>query len=126
MMAERYQIYRCELCGNVVEVLHGGVGELVCCGESMVLMKAKKEEEGNEKHLPVVERTADGITVTVGAVPHPMEEKHYIEMVEILTEKGVMRAFLKPGDAPTAHFPASEIKAVREYCTVHGLWQNDL
>ena len=126
-MAERYEIYKCEICGNVVEVLHGGMGQLVCCGEPMKLMEAKKEEQGYEKHLPVVEEKNGGIVVKVGSVPHPMEEEHFIEMIEVLTGDGrVLRKYLKPGESPEAEFEVSEIKEAREYCTIHGLWAKEV
>ncbi|MBA7688631.1 Desulfoferrodoxin [subsurface metagenome] len=124
-MAELEQIYKCNVCGNIVEVLHAGVGELVCCGQPMELLKEKTEDVGLEKHVPVVEKTEKGIKVKIGSVPHPMEQNHYIEWVEIIADGGVCRKFLKPGDMPKAEF---EIKAekieAREYCNVHGLWKS--
>jgi len=124
-MTELRQIYKCNVCGNIVEVLHAGVGELVCCGQPMELLKEKTEDIGLEKHVPVVEKTEKGIKVKIGSVPHPMEEKHYIEWVEIITDGGVYRKFLKPGDKPEAEFEikAEKIKA-REYCNIHGLWKS--
>jgi superoxide reductase len=121
-MPERYEIYKCEICGNVVEVLHGGAGQLVCCRQPMSLMKVKIEEQGYEKHLPTVEKTDKGIKIKVGSIPHPMEEKHYIELIEAVTENGIIRKFLKPGQEPEAEFRTDEIKEAREYCTIHGLW----
>ena len=124
-MTELNQIYKCNICGNVVQVLHTGVGELVCCGQPMELLKEKTEDEGLEKHVPVIEKTENGVKVRVGSVPHPMEEKHYIEWIEIIVDGRSYRKFLKPGDAPEAEF---EIKAenitAREYCNVHGLWKS--
>lgn len=124
-MAELKQIYKCNVCGNIVEVLHAGVGELVCCEQPMELLKEKTEDVGLEKHVPVVEKTETGIKVKIGSVPHPMEEKHYIEWVEIIADGTTCRKFLKPGDKPEAEF---EIKAekieAREYCNVHGLWKS--
>jgi len=123
-MAERYQIYKCEVCGNIVEVLHGGDGELVCCGKPMKLFKENTSEGAKEKHVPVIEKTKDGYKVTVGSVAHPMEEKHYIEWIELIADGVTHRKFLKPGDAPTATFAvaASSVTA-REYCNLHGLWK---
>ncbi len=121
-MTEINQIYKCEICGNIVEVVHAGVGQLVCCEQPMKLMEAKTEEQGYEKHLPVVEKTEKGIKVKVGSVPHPMEEQHYIEMIEVITNNGILRKFLKPGEHPEAEFKVDEIKEAREYCTIHGLW----
>ncbi|MCD6295386.1 MAG: desulfoferrodoxin [Deltaproteobacteria bacterium] len=123
-MAERMEIYKCEACGNIVEVLHGGKGELVCCGQPMKLFKENTVDAAKEKHVPVVEKTADGVTVKVGEVAHPMEEKHHIEWIEIIADGSVYRQFLKPGDASEAAFnvTADQVTA-REYCTLHGLWK---
>ena len=123
-MAERLQIYKCEACGNIVEVLHGGGGELVCCGDPMVLFVENTVDAAKEKHVPVVEKTEQGIKVKVGSVPHPMEEKHYIEWVEVIVDGKVCREFLKPGDAPEALFDLQdENVTAREYCSIHGLWK---
>ncbi len=123
-MTELKQVYKCSICGNIVEVLHAGIGELVCCGEPMELLKEKTDETGNEKHVPVIEKTETGIKVKVGSIPHPMEEKHYIEWIEIIADGISYRKFLKPGEKPEAEF---EIKAekieAREYCSIHGLWR---
>jgi superoxide reductase len=123
-MAERMEIYKCEACGNIVEVLHGGKGDLACCGQPMKLFKANTVDAAKEKHVPVVKKTADGVTVKVGEVAHPMEEKHHIEWIEIIADGSVYRQFLKPGDAPEATFnvTADQVTA-REYCTLHGLWK---
>jgi superoxide reductase len=123
-MAERYQIYKCEVCGNIVEVLHGGDGELVCCGKPMKLFKENTSDGAKEKHVPVIEKIKDGYKVTVGSVAHPMEEKHYIEWIELIADGVTYRRFLKPGDAPTATFAvtANSVTA-REYCNLHGLWK---
>jgi superoxide reductase len=122
-MAELNEIYRCNKCGNIVEVLHAGQGELVCCGEPMELLEERTKDEGQEKHVPVIENTENGIKVKVGSVAHPMEENHHIEFIEILADGRVYRRFLKPGQAPEAEFEvqAERIKA-REYCNIHGLW----
>lgn len=123
-MVERLEVYKCEVCGNIVEVLHGGAGQLVCCGQPMKLQIEKTEDQGKEKHVPVVENIEKGMKVMVGSVPHPMEESHFIEWVEIDTEDGVLRKYLKPGVAPEAEFEcATEEKVVREYCSIHGLWK---
>jgi superoxide reductase len=122
-MAERFQIYKCELCGNIVEVLHGGVGELVCCKQPMKLMEPKTEDVGKEKHVPVIEKTELGVKVKIGSVPHPMEEKHYIEWVGLVTDKGIYRKFLNPGEKPEAEFKIKEpVISAKELCNVHGLW----
>jgi len=119
------QVYRCNVCGNIVEVLHTGKGELVCCGQPMELLQEKVTDAGMEKHVPVVETTDKGIKVKVGSVPHPMEEKHYIEWVELTTDGDIHRKFLKPGDKPEAEFEIGAQKiAAREYCSIHGLWKS--
>jgi superoxide reductase len=125
-MAEKLQIYKCSICGNIVEVLHGGEGQLVCCGEPMELLSEKTADAGKEKHVPVIEKTADGCEVTVGSTPHPMEEEHYIEWIELLADGRAYRQFLKPGDAPKATFNVQAASvAAREHCNVHGLWKGD-
>lgn len=124
-MTQRKEIYKCNVCGNIVEVLHAGVGELVCCGQPMQLLVEKKQDVGNEKHVPVIEKTPGGVKVKVGSVPHPMEEKHYIEWVELHADGIVYRKFLKPGEKPEAEFcVTAETLSAREYCTIHGLWKS--
>lgn len=124
-MTEQLQIYKCNICGNIVEVLHTGVGQLVCCGQPMELMKEKTKDIGSEKHVPVIEKTAKGVKVRVGSVPHPMEEKHYIEWIEIMADGRAYRKFLKPGDKPEAEFEVADKKIVaRELCNIHGLWKS--
>jgi superoxide reductase len=122
-VGKRLEVYKCEVCGNIVEVLHVGGGELVCCGQPMKLQAEKTEDQGKEKHVPVIEKTDRGILVRVGSVPHPMEEKHYIEWIEVITNDKAYRKFLKPGQNPEAAFEVSPgALTVREYCNVHGLW----
>jgi superoxide reductase len=123
-MAEQLQVYKCDVCGNIVEVMHAGAGELVCCGQPMKLFKENSVDAAKEKHVPVVEKTADGFKVKVGSVAHPMEEKHWIEWVELIVDGKVYRQFLKPGQAPEATFcvKADKVEA-REYCNLHGLWK---
>ncbi len=123
-MAEKLQIYKCEKCGNIVEVLHGGKGELVCCGQPMKLYEENTVDAAREKHVPVVEKITDGVKVKVGDVAHPMEEKHFIEWVEIISDGKAYRQFLSPGEAPEAIFKmeAGQVTA-REYCSIHGLWK---
>jgi len=125
-MTKLREIYKCEICGNIVEVIHDGPGALVCCGEKMKLLEEKTEDASNEKHVPYVEKTEKSVLVKVGQNQnHPMEEKHYIEWIQALADGSAYRKFLKPGDKPQAEF---EIKAdkieAREYCNVHGLWKS--
>ncbi|MDO9528865.1 MAG: desulfoferrodoxin [Syntrophales bacterium] len=123
-MTKRLQIYKCEVCGNIVEMLHEGVGELVCCNQPMKLFEENTVDAAKEKHVPVMEKTTSGTKVKVGSVAHPMEEKHYIEWIEIIADGKAYRQFLNPGDAPEATFniEAGNV-TVREYCNVHGLWK---
>ena len=122
-MTKKLEIYKCNVCGNIVEVIHDGVGELVCCGEPMELLTTKTEDKGKEKHVPVIEEKNGEILVKVGSIPHPMEEKHYIEWIEVIADGKAYRQFLNPGESPEAVFAvtATQIKA-REYCSIHGLW----
>lgn len=125
-MAEKLEVYKCMVCGNIVEVLHGGDGELVCCGEPMKKLVAKTTDEGKEKHVPVIEKTDSGCKVKVGSIPHPMEEKHYIEWIELLADGKAYRQFLNPSDAPEAMFDVeAESVSAREYCNIHGLWKGE-
>jgi superoxide reductase len=123
-MAVKLEVYKCDKCGNVVEILHGGVGELVCCGEPMRQLKENTVDASKEKHVPVIAKTPSGFKVKIGAAPHPMEEKHYIELIEIIDGERLCRLFLKPGAAPEAEFlsQAATVTA-REYCNLHGLWK---
>ncbi|MGB9813657.1 MAG: desulfoferrodoxin [Thermovenabulum sp.] len=124
-MTSLRQVYKCEICGNIVEVLHAGKGQLVCCGQPMKLLVENTVDASKEKHVPVIEKIEGGFKVKVGSVPHPMEEKHYIEWIELITEKGTLREFLNPGQAPEAVFYTDAEKvSAREYCNIHGLWLN--
>lgn len=123
-MAKELQIYKCATCGNIVEVLHGGIGELVCCNRPMELLEEKTADAATEKHVPVIEKVNGGYKVKVGSVPHPMEEKHYIEWIELLADGKAYRQFLKPGAAPEAMFNVeADSVSAREHCNVHGLWK---
>ncbi|HBB66295.1 MAG: desulfoferrodoxin [Elusimicrobia bacterium GWA2_56_46] len=125
-MAEIKEIYKCDVCGNIVEVLHGGPGVLVCCGADMRLFFENTTDASKEKHVPVIEKSRTGYKVKVGSVPHPMEEKHYIAWIELVADGRSYREFLKPGQAPEAVFclcfEPKEVYA-REYCNLHGLWK---
>ena len=123
-MAKQMEVYVCEMCGNVVEVLRGGAGELVCCGQPMQLLEEQTADAATEKHVPVIEKVEGGVKVTVGSVPHPMQDAHYIEWIQIIADGASQRRFLNPGDAPEATFEtrATDVSA-REHCNVHGLWK---
>lgn len=123
-MPQKNEIYTCDMCGNVVQVLRGGEGALVCCGEEMKLLKENTTDAATEKHVPVIEKTATGYTVTVGSTRHPMEESHYIEWIELIADGTSYRAYLSPGDEPVASFCLdAENVSAREFCNIHGLWK---
>lgn len=123
-MTEKLQIFKCQKCGNIVEVIHAGVGQLVCCGLPMHPVVKNAVEASKEKHVPVLEKVEGGYRVQVGSVPHPMEEQHYIEWIELTTADGKSyRQFLNPGEAPEAFFATTaQSVTAREYCNLHGLW----
>ncbi|MCK4601946.1 MAG: desulfoferrodoxin [Phycisphaerae bacterium] len=126
MATQRLQVYKCEVCGNIVEMLEAGAGELICCGRPMAMKGPNTVDAAKEKHVPVLEKCPPGLKVSVGSVAHPMEQKHFIQWIEIIYEDGnLCRKFLKPGDAPEATFEidAKSVTA-REYCNLHGLWKS--
>jgi superoxide reductase len=126
-MTELKQVYKCALCGNIVEVIHPSAGELVCCGKPMTLMTENTVDASREKHIPVIEKTGSGYKVKVGSVAHPMEEKHFIEWIELVADGVSYRKYLKPGDKPEAEFCVKADKVfAREYCNVHGLWKGSI
>ncbi len=123
-MAERMEVYKCDICGNIVEVVHGGGGQLVCCNEPMRLVKENSVDASTEKHVPVIEKTDKGIKVKVGSIPHPMEEKHWIQFIELIVDGRLYRQYLSPGQAPEAFFEITGGNlTAREYCNLHGLWK---
>ncbi|MHC1636337.1 MAG: desulfoferrodoxin [Candidatus Methanospirareceae archaeon] len=123
-MSEKMQAYKCYTCGNIIELLHAGGGEITCCGVPMKLLEENVTDAAREKHVPVVEKSEEGIKVKVGSVAHPMEEKHYIEWIEVIVDDKIYRQFLKPGDAPEAVFDIKAEKFVaRAYCNIHGFWR---
>ncbi|VVB79902.1 Superoxide reductase [uncultured archaeon] len=124
-MTKLREIYKCEVCGNIVEVVHEGAGTLVCCGKPMVLQKENSVDASLEKHIPVIEFNEEGVSIKVGSVPHPMIPEHYIEWIEIYTDNGTSKKFLKPGDKPEVKF-ALKTKNIgaRAYCNLHGLWKS--
>ncbi|UCE49775.1 MAG: desulfoferrodoxin [Phycisphaerales bacterium] len=123
-MAEKLQIYKCDTCGNIVEVLHGGVGEMACCGKLMTRLDEKTADAATEKHVPVIEKIEGGYKVKVGSVPHPMLKEHFIEWIELLADGKAYRQFLAPGGEPEAVFGVeADSVSAREHCNVHGLWK---
>lgn len=123
-MAERLQVYKCNVCGNIVEIMHGGAGELVCCGQAMKLLTENTVDAAKEKHVPVIEKISGGVKVKVGEVAHPMEQKHYIEWIEVIADGKSYRQFLNPGEAPEAVFMIDYKNiTAREFCNLHGLWK---
>ena len=126
-MVKQKEIYKCNICGNIIEVLHGGIGELVCCGQPMQLFEEKNADSTTEKHVPFIKRHENKYIVKVGeATDHPMEEKHYIEWIELTVDLMVYKKYLKPGDMPIAEFEVPEGSNVssREFCNIHGLWKS--
>jgi len=124
-MTEKLQIYKCEICGNIVELQHAGAGKLVCCGQPMKLYEANTVDAATEKHVPVIEKADAGVRVKVGSTPHPMTEEHHIEWVQLVQGDMACRKFLKPGDAPDAEFCCGAGDSVaRAYCNLHGLWRS--
>ncbi|MBN2058380.1 MAG: desulfoferrodoxin [Candidatus Saganbacteria bacterium] len=122
-MAKQLGVYKCEICGNIVEVLHSGKGDLVCCGQPMKLIEENTVDAAKEKHVPVIEDQGNGYLVKIGEVAHPMEAKHYIEWIELLVDNKAYRQFLEPGEKPEAFFEVTGASvSAREYCNVHGLW----
>ena len=123
-MTKKNQVYKCEKCGNIVEVLHGEGAPLVCCGQNMTLLEENTVDAAKEKHVPVIEKVENGYKVSVGSVAHPMEEKHYIEFIELIADGKVYRQDLNPGETPEAFFCVdAETVSAREYCNLHGLWK---
>jgi len=123
-MADRLEVFKCDVCGHIIEVLHAGGGELVCCGQPMTQLVENTVDAATEKHVPVIEKTDDGVNVMVGEVTHPMEEKHYIEWIEVIAGDKICRQFLNPGQTPKAAFKAvGGSVSAREFCNLHGLWK---
>lgn len=124
-MPNRFQAFKCEVCGAIVEVVHGASGRLSCCKKPMVHLAENSVDAAKEKHVPVATLDGGALSVTVGSVPHPMEEKHYIEWIEVIADdQKIYRHHLEPGQEPTAVFPIdSDSVVIREYCNLHGLWK---
>jgi len=124
MATEKFQIYRCSVCGNIVEVLQPGAGELVCCNQPMNLLTETTTDAAVEKHVPVGEKVPGGVQVKVGSVAHPMTPEHFIQWIEVIADGKSYRQYLAPGEAPEAFFPVEAAQiTVREYCNLHGLWK---
>lgn len=124
-MTEKTGIYKCNVCGNIVEVLHAGGGTLACCGEPMEKIIEKTiSDEGQEKHVPIVIKTQEGINIRVGSIEHPMLPEHYIEWIEISAEGFCSRKALSSGDKPELEFCVTGKIKARAYCNVHGLWKS--
>lgn len=123
-MTEKLEIYKCSICGNIVEMVHAGAGELVCCGQPMEKLEEKTADQAKEKHVPVIEKIDGGFKVKIGSVPHPMEEKHYIEWIELLADGKSYTQFLAPDQSPEAIFKIDgNSVTAREHCNIHGLWK---
>ena len=123
-MTQLKQVYKCEICGNIVEIVHASGGTLVCCGQPMALQVENTADAAKEKHVPVVEKVQGGVLIKVGAIEHPMLETHYIEWIEVQTANKIYRKYLNPGDKPQALFLVEEeVLCVREYCNIHELWK---
>lgn len=123
-MTKQKQIYKCAICGNIVEVLHPAGGTLSCCGQPMNLITENTTDAATEKHVPIIEKLSNGYKVTVGSTEHPMLDEHYMEWIELITENGTTRRYLKPGEKPIAEFKTSSENVIaRAYCNLHGLWQ---
>jgi len=124
-MTKMFEVYKCEVCGNITKVIHNSNGLLVCCGKPMILQQEKTADQGKEKHVPVVEKSEKGIMIRVGSIPHPMEETHYLEWVDVRTGENVYVRGFKPGEKPETEFCIADTNVkVRAYCNVHGLWTN--
>ena len=123
-MTKRGEVYKCNICGNIVELFISGGGPLACCGAPMQLVEENTVDASKEKHVPVIEKSDGKVTVKVGSIPHPMEEAHYIQWIEIIDDGKISRQMLKPGQAPEATFCVKSAKVVaREYCNLHGQWK---
>ncbi len=123
-MTKLKQIYKCNVCGNIVEVLHSGAGELVCCGQPMELKEENTVDAAQEKHVPVIEKVEKGNLIKIGEVAHPMTEEHYIEWIEVDVKNESYKKFLKPEEKPEFLVEEEEIDGVRAYCNLHGLWRS--
>ena len=124
MATQKLQVYKCKVCGNMVEVVHAAGGTMVCCNQTMTLLREGETDAAVEKHVPVITKLDNGFKVAIGAIGHPMEDKHFIEWIELVADGRAYREFLKPGQPPEATFMihADQVSA-REFCNLHGLWK---
>ena len=122
---KKFAIYKCPVCGNVIELEYVGGGPLSCCGKPMILQEAGTTDGATEKHIPFIQKKDNGYLIRIGEVEHPMVETHYIEWIEIIAGDRIYKKFLKPGDKPEVFFDNinEEHFLVREYCNIHGLWE---
>lgn len=125
-MKEKIKFYRCPVCGNIIEVINGDVSRVKCCNQSLVLLNANTEDAALEKHVPVYEMDNNEIIVKIGETIHPMEEKHYITFITLVTDNNVIRYDLKPSDEPIVRFPYVKDSIIYEYCNLHGLWKKEV
>ena len=125
-MKEKIKYYKCPVCGNIIEVVNGNVSRVKCCNQELVLLNANTEDAAVEKHVPVYEKDGEEIIVKVGEVIHPMEEKHYITFISLVTDSKVIRVDLNPGDKPEVRLPYEKDAIIYEYCNLHGLWKNEV
>lgn len=124
VVKEKLEVYKCSVCGNIVETLHAGGGTLVCCGKDMDKLEENTTDAAQEKHVPVKEGSDSGVKVTVGSVKHPMEEAHHIQWIQVMKDGWSCRKFLAPGEEPEEVFCCCDESATaREYCNLHGLWK---
>ena len=123
-MKDKIRYYKCPICGNVIEVINGDVARVRCCGQELVLLNANTVDAALEKHVPVYEIDGNEIIVRVGDVIHPMEEKHYITFISLVTDDKIIRVDLKPGDEPVVRLPYVPSADIYEYCNLHGLWKS--
>lgn len=125
-MVEKYQVYKCDICGNTISVLFAGGGELVCCGQPMKVQEERTADQGKEKHVPFVQKSGEQLTVKVGETAHPMTDDHYIMWVDSISDDVETRNYFKPGDTPEKKFHyKQDLKKIRAYCNIHGLWKEE-
>ncbi|MFA5764335.1 MAG: desulfoferrodoxin [archaeon] len=124
-MTEKNQVHKCEICGNIIEVVHSSVGVLVCCGQNMTLMTENTTDAAQEKHVPVITKTAEGTIISVGSVEHPMTEEHHIEWIEAFVGNKVLKKYLSSGEKPEMKLCDVEVISARAYCNLHGLWKSE-